>query len=236
MIRQAALVICSSRAEQQLVVRDFGGDLPVIVVPHGVDVEQFVDAEPFPDLPGTTILTGGRLEGYKQIDVVVRAMAHLDPDHHLYIFGDGPARSDLEALAGVSPAAERIHVLGKVPADELRRWFRSAAVFVSLSREEAYGLTMIEGVAAGAALVVSDIPAYREMAEGLPGQRVDLVPIEAGGEEVAAAIRRATAGPRRTPGDLSGLPTWAAMVDQIGAGYRAVLQGRRAAASTASRT
>lgn len=222
MIRQAMLVICCSEAECALIHRDFGEDVTTIVIPHGVDVDRFAGALSFDDLPGTTALTGGRLESYKQVDLVIRAMDALPSDVHLYVFGSGPARGDLEALAGAGRASDRIRFLGAVDDADMPRWFKSAQIFVSLSREEAYGLTAIEGAAAGAAVVLSDIPAYREMVDRLAGFAVSLVSVDAAVPEVAAAIRAAVGAPSASPGAHSELPTWADMVEQVAVEYRRI--------------
>ena len=51
--------------------------------------------------------------------------------------------------------------------DVLRRWQRTADVVVSLSTRESFGLSLAEGIAAGAAIVASEIPAHREMAAAM---------------------------------------------------------------------
>jgi len=227
MVRRAALVVCCSVAECVLVRRDFGGALPTMVVTPGVTVEGFATAEPFEGLPGVTVLAGGRLEDYKQVDTVVRAMASLPTDHHLYIFGDGPALPEIEDLARQSDATDRIHLLGRLSQADLHRWFRSADVFVSMSREEAFGLTVIESAVAGAAQVVSDIPAYVEMRERLSGLPVAMLPVDSGPAEVAAAIRATATEPvDQTAGNVR-VPTWEAMTDRVISGYRGVLQNAR---------
>lgn len=223
LVRGAALVICSSEAERALVQRDFGADVPTRVIPHGIEVAGYVSAAPFRDLPGTTILTGGRLEAYKQVDRVIAAMAALPADHHLYVFGDGPAAPALHRLAETSPARPRIRFLGRVPQPDLERWARSADVFVSLSREEAFGLTVVETAAAGAAQVISDIPAFLEMRDRLAGHPVEVVRVDADPTAVAAAIQAVTARRSDGPRPTLALPTWEAMADRTAAAYRAVL-------------
>lgn len=223
MVRRAALVICNSEAECNLVRSDFGATRPTAVILPGVDLQDLVDALPFEDA-GKVVLTGGRLEAYKQVDRVVQAMTHLPVEYRLVIFGEGPARPSIEAVVQEHGLVERVAMLGRVSGADLARWFRTATVFVSLSRKEAFGLTVLEAAAAGSAVVCSDIPAYREMAERLAGYPVALVPLDARAPDIAAAIDSAATSQWPSAGDLPALPTWDAMVDQITAAYRRALR------------
>jgi glycosyltransferase involved in cell wall biosynthesis len=226
MIRQAALVLCNSEAEGALIRRDFGAGLRIKVVLPGVGTSGTRPAIDASASNGRTILAGGRLEGYKQVEVVVRALGQLPPEFHLVVFGEGPDLDQIAAAArevGVSP---RVEFVGRVTDEDLERRFRTADVFVSLSRKEAFGLTVLEAAAAGTAVVCSDIPAYREMAGRLPQGALRLLDVDADPGVVAQSIRAAAEGPRPTAPLASNLPSWEAMVAGVLEGYREVLAGR----------
>jgi glycosyltransferase involved in cell wall biosynthesis len=225
MIRGADALICSSEAEAALVREHFGDGLPISVIPHGVDAEAFAAAAPFTRLDGQTsgrplVLAGGRLEGYKQVDRVIEAMALL-PGHDLAVFGSGPAAGSLADAVAATGLAEQVRLLGRVSDDELRRWYRTADVFVTMSREEAFGLTVLEAVAAGAAVVASDIPAYTEQAHALPAPWLRLVGVDARPAEVAGAI--SAAGLRRDRGTPPATRGWEPAVAATTGVYRTVL-------------
>ena len=55
--------------------------------------------------------------------------------------------------------------MGSVGDDELHRWLRTAHVFVSMSEREAFGMAPVEAACAGARIILSDIPAHREIAD-----------------------------------------------------------------------
>ncbi|MBA2720931.1 MAG: glycosyltransferase family 4 protein [Chloroflexi bacterium] len=228
MIRSAALVICNSEAECRLVRTDFGDDLPTAVILPGVEADDLIGAEPF-DVVGKLILTGGRLETYKQVERAVMAMADLPSEYRLVIFGEGPARPSIEAAIRAGRLEDRVELVGRVSTLDLARWFRSATVFVSMSRKEAFGLTVLEAAAAGSAVVCSDIPAYRELVDRLPVGRVRITSVDAPPLAIARAIEDVAAA---TGGDTIGplLPTWAAMVAGVVGSYATVLADRRSAA------
>jgi glycosyltransferase involved in cell wall biosynthesis len=61
--------------------------------------------------------------------------------------------------------AERVRLVGSVSDVDLHRWLRTARVFVSMSEREAFGMAPVEAACAGARIILSDIPAHREIAD-----------------------------------------------------------------------
>lgn len=225
MIRQAALVICCSEAERSLIRLHFGAGLPIKVVEYGVDAALMLPASSGP-ANGKMVLTGGRLEEYKQVGIVVKAMEHLSADFRLVIFGAGPALEDIRATARERGVLDRVEFVGRVTDAELGQLFRTACVFVSMSRNEAFGLTVVEAAAVGTPVVSSDIEAYREMAGRLTADAIHLVDVDADPAGVATAIRAAADAPRPTLAAVSTLPTWDGMAAETVEGYRSVLFAR----------
>lgn len=220
LFRRADLVICVSAAERDLVVADFPFVADRIrVIPNGVDVAAVRAAAPFPDQP-PTVLSLGRIEGYKRVDRLLHAFAAVPAPAQLVICGDGSHRTDLIQLAARLGLADRVRFPGFVDTEVVRRWLRTADVLVSLSEREAFGMVPMEAAAAGAAVVLSDIPAHREIVEDHLGQRATLVPLgdPADAAPVAAAIRVALAASTRVEVDV---PTWDEITERTLAGYRA---------------
>jgi glycosyltransferase involved in cell wall biosynthesis len=133
-----------------------------------------------------------RLQRWKGQDVVVRAAAsllHARPDSRLFLIGDTLFGLDqdfpamLRQLAAESGIAERVVFAGfrSDPADYLAAL--DVAVHASV-HPEAFGLALVEAMAAGTALVVADSGAVREIVE--PGTTAFLVP--PGDHEALATI------------------------------------------------
>jgi glycosyltransferase involved in cell wall biosynthesis len=201
MFGRAAAVICVSSVEADLVTRDFPAAGPrIAVIPNGVEIGALRMAEPLA-LREKVVFTAGRLEPYKRVDRLIGAAAHLGDGWAVRVAGDGPARPALERAA--APLGSRAEFLGRVETAELRRWYRTAQVYVSLSEHEAFGITIVEALAAGARVVASDIPAHRELAARHAG--ITLVGPDEGTQEIAAAIVEAAGQPR--PG-AAGITTW----------------------------
>jgi glycosyltransferase involved in cell wall biosynthesis len=106
---------------------------------------------------GPVVLFVGRLQGRKRVDHLLRACAMLpegSPKPQMWIVGNGPARADLETLAGqVYPQAR---FFGPQEGDDLAELFEKADLFVlpgtgglAVQQAMAYGLPVIVGEADG---------------------------------------------------------------------------------------
>ena len=196
LVHRAQQVIAVSAAERDLIERDFAGlRRRPTVIHHGTDVTAATDAKPFGSLPPTALVVG-RLERYKRVDSVIDAFDRIAGAGLLAIAGDGPDRGRLEAKIDRARRRDDIRLLGRVSDDDLARWMRSANVVVNMSEHEAFGLVALEGAAAGARVLLSDLPAHREVV-GLAGGAVTVLPDRNGSLE--AGLAGALAGVRRQP-------------------------------------
>ena len=88
-------------------------------------------------------------------------MAAARPDVQLLLVGGGRGARELIARHGL---VERVRITGPLADTELRALIRGAAVFVVPSLVEGFGLPVLEAMALGTPVVVSDTPALREVA------------------------------------------------------------------------
>jgi glycosyltransferase involved in cell wall biosynthesis len=224
MMRSATRVICVSEWEKGLVVRHFAGRARTSVIPNGVDVDQIREARPFELLPQEEIiLSVGRLEAYKGADRLIGALPHLPPRYRLVLIGEGPARSTLESLVRKLNIQGRVRFLGSVERSELERWYRTAAVYVSFSAHEAFGLTLLEAAAAGSAVVASSIPAHREVARYAPHRQIRLVDRTVDSAGLAQAILEAHRDQDAWSPNPGRIPTWDGMARQLRLEYERIL-------------
>lgn len=182
---RASRIICVSEFEKSLVCRDFKCDGKVAVIPNGVNKAEFKGLEPYPK-GLKVILYVGRLEEYKGVQYVLRALPHLQW-HRLQIIGKGPYKEALLKEAKALGVQYRVSILADQTRDELLRWYATADVFAMLSKFEAYGITVAEALCAGVPCVVANGSALSEFVGG-SCKGVDL-PID--GEALAEAIRAA---------------------------------------------
>lgn len=126
---------------------------------------------PLPRSDGPILVSVGRLLPHKGQSMLIDAFDRIADsfcDASLWIVGDGPEMANLRRRAAASPAAGRIHLLGRrvdVPALLAR-----ADVFVNASSWEGMSNSVLEGMAAGLPAVVADAPGVTEChIEGVTG-------------------------------------------------------------------
>jgi mannosyltransferase len=143
---------------------------PAVVIHHGVDAEIYC---PPPDraaafasagLPGKfAIGCFGRIRPQKGTDVFVEAMCRLlpnYPDFTAVIVGAVTPDQQLFArrlrdLVGAAGLTDRVRFLGELPIAEVPRWYQRITIYAFTSRNEGFGLTLLEAMAAGTALVAA---------------------------------------------------------------------------------
>ncbi len=219
--RSAAAVVCVSEPEAALVAECFHEiERKITVIPNGVDVAAIQEAQPFATRE-LVLLSVGRLEAYKRVELALDALAALPPEWSLTIIGTGPRSDSLRRRISALGLGGRARLLGAVPIEELRRWYRTATACVSMSTDEALGITTLEAAVAGAAVVASDIPAHR-YAQALAGGSGRFVLVDPGADgAVIAAAARASAQ-AKTPRKPA-IPTWDDVVERTLSLYEGVL-------------
>jgi mannosyltransferase len=141
---------------------------PATVVHHGVDTTVYCPPEDRAAAFASTGLPGryaigcfGRVRAQKGTDLFVEAMCALlpkYPDYTAVIVGavdDRGFADALQACARGAGLADRIRMLGERPIAELPPWYQRVSIYAFTSRNEGFGLTLIEAMAAGAALVAT---------------------------------------------------------------------------------
>jgi phosphatidylinositol alpha-mannosyltransferase len=199
-----------------------------------VDVERFHPAvEPFERWrePGrVNLLFVGRLDPRKGVQVLIDAMPEVlertRGRARLLVVGDSYLRSRFEG--SVAPAARpHVHFLGHVPRQDLPRWYATGDVFVSPALgHESFGIVLVEAMAAGRAVVASDIAGYRTVIQpGVDGVVCPPGDVKALAATLAALVddpeRRAALARRGRERALEF--AWPRVTDRIEAVYRAVL-------------
>ena len=133
------------------------------VVPLGIDVSRFSTPRPQAvhairqRYPGPILLFVGRLRYYKGLDTLIRAMQQVEAT--LLVVGTGPEADHLTALRDDLGLAGKVHFLGDVGDDQLPAHYQAADIFVlpSSHRSEAFGIVLLEAMAAGTPLISTEL-------------------------------------------------------------------------------
>jgi glycosyltransferase involved in cell wall biosynthesis len=164
------------------------------VVPNGIDLARFrfdparrLRTRQRLGLPETAYVVGGvgRLTAAKRFDVLIHALAQLPADYWLLLVGGGPEEHVLRRTAQAAGVADRVLFTGERPSvpdgssgPDLPSLTSAMDVLASACPEEAFGLAVVEGLAAGLPVCYAACPAV----EDLPPHS-------------APAARRVTGGP-----------------------------------------
>ncbi|WP_375490332.1 glycosyltransferase family 4 protein [uncultured Jatrophihabitans sp.] len=166
--------IAVSPAARKMIVEHLGGD--AVVIPNGVTIAHYADAAPFDGYPrpGGTIGFIGRFdESRKGMDVLVEALTVLvaqRPGLRLLVAGRGDDDDFIEQLP--QSLAGHVEVLGQVSEHDKARLLHSVDVYCAPNTGgESFGVILLEAMAAGTAVVASDLDAFRRvLADGRAGR------------------------------------------------------------------
>jgi len=190
------LVIAPTR-DIECVLRDRGVQSRIEVLPTGVEVDRFAQADPEAarqrlqiDASAHVLLYVGRLVTEKNLEYLVRACLRVleaEQNAHLVIVGDGQNRHALIGLARERRrTASRVHFPGQVTGADLEDLYAAATLFVFASKTETQGVVVAEAMAAGTPVVALDADGVRGLVrDGLNGR---LLPEEASETDFADAV------------------------------------------------
>lgn len=131
------------------------------VLHNGIEIERYADGPVTPtDVP--TILFCGRHEPRKGLAVLLESLQHLAGDLRVWVGSDGPETEELRARYAGDP---RVEWLGRITDEEKMARLRGADVFCAPAlMGESFGVVLLEAMAAGTAVVASDLDGYRNVA------------------------------------------------------------------------
>jgi glycosyltransferase involved in cell wall biosynthesis len=213
-VARASRVVCVTHAERDLLIRHFPEAAGrMVVIPNGTDPapDNRTPDTPAPVRQGQRVVCVGRLERYKRVDRILRAMIHLPDDLHLDVVGSGPARAELEQLARRLGVTGRVTFHGRLGDAAFAAVMAGASAAVSASEHEAFGMAVADALAAGIPTVASFIPAHRELAV-LAGSGVRLWLVNPDDEVALAGALREAARTDRAENGKSALPSWSDVV------------------------
>ena len=227
--------IAVSSAARHFVSTYFPGDYRII--PNGVDVEFYANAKPFPEFQDgkTNILFVGRVEPRKGAMYLMKAYDQVrarHPDTRLIVAGRGPEIGDLRRFVRERNVGD-VFFAGRVSDEDKARFYKTADIFVAPSTgQESFGIVLLEAMAAGRAVIASDIHGYKRVVQrNVTGLLVEPKDPDA----LAEALERLIASPeqRETLGNAGARRAvdfdWQHVTGELVRVYEEVIARRRAA-------
>ncbi len=157
----------------------------IITFPWGVDLAHYSPQGPSkrtadqPEFSGTPfiLLSTRGWEPIYGVDVIARAFvkaARQRPELQLLMLGNGSQASLLRKIFTDGEVIQQVHFPGQVNQTELPMYFRTADLYVSASHSDGTSISLLEAMASGRPVLVSDIPGNRPWVE--PGKQGWLFP------------------------------------------------------------
>ncbi|MBC7375522.1 MAG: glycosyltransferase family 4 protein [Frankiales bacterium] len=160
-VRRASVVLTPSEAVAEQVRQAYAPVVPVVAVPHGVDPGWGTALPPNAahrarlGLPAQYLLFVGTFEPRKDVATLIAAHALLPGAPPLVLVGPPGWGEHLDVSGCITP--------GFLDDEDLRPVVAGASALVLPSRDEGFGLPVLEALAAGTPVVCSDLPVLREV-------------------------------------------------------------------------
>jgi len=200
-LRGASRVLCISDGAREF-VRDLAG-VEGEVFHNAIDTAAFAAAPA--DAAGTgrrnRLVYVGRIVPGKGWDLALATAEQLAADHpemELHIVGDGIDRTALAGRAAASPLAERVVIHGQQPPARIAELLQGSVFLNPTTLSEGFQTTLLEAVAAGAAVVSTPVGAARYLLEaGADVRLADAADPGAWVQNVRAALDSPAAPPAK---------------------------------------
>ena len=203
----ASAIVCNSRGGEEY----WKAQIPRshrYIIPNGLpsfEIERTAASLPagLANLEGPVVLYVGRLtsdgSAEKNLNVFLEAFARLRQQEDVFaiLCGDGPQRTELEMLRHKLGLDADVHFTGYLPAVSVWALLKKASVFVSLSEYEGCPNSVMEAMACGCPLVLSDIPAHREILDETCALFVEPSNIQQTADVITQALNNANASKSR---------------------------------------
>jgi glycosyltransferase involved in cell wall biosynthesis len=167
--RRATAIVSNSETGDRYWARRTGDRVRRCVIPNCLPFAEIAATQPASpgDFGVTTgepiVLAAGRLEAQKNFETLVRALRRVVAKRPVQAIccGDGSLRGLIEGLVEENNLADRVRIVGYV--SNLWSLMKRADLTVSVSWFEGSPNVVLEAMACGCPLVVSDIPTHREL-------------------------------------------------------------------------
>jgi glycosyltransferase involved in cell wall biosynthesis len=162
------LVISPSRGMEKI-LRQYGVESHIEVVPNGVDLKRFHTTQPLSRAEfgfkeeDILLIYAGRIAPEKNLEFLLQSfagVAQVIPNVHLLIIGGGQKEhvEEVKPLPNGLGIQDRVRFVGMIPYDRLPSYLAMCDAFVTASVTEVHPLSVIEGMATGLPVLGIDSP------------------------------------------------------------------------------
>lgn len=164
-VREASCVVSPSKYLMELMKKNEPNG-KYQLIQNGIDTSFFQKAEE----KLKKILIMCRLQETKNVQCIIKALNQIDlKDWHVDILGDGPYKEILQQMVLERNLNDKVSFKGWVTnkSEEHLKILQEASIYISASRVENCPTSILEAMACGANVILSDIPAHRQLVESV---------------------------------------------------------------------
>jgi glycosyltransferase involved in cell wall biosynthesis len=156
-VERAAVVVCPSEHLNRLIAAT-GASARTIVIPNGFEIDKFA-----PGPKDKRILVVTRMLERKGVQYVLQALDGLPLDFEVDVVGDGPYLPTLKSMARSKQLPVRFWGWLDNESPELKALYESASIYALPSENENFPVTLLEAMAAGAAIITTESTGCEEV-------------------------------------------------------------------------
>lgn len=164
-LRRADAFVSDCQATRQRAIHFGMAPTRTVIFPWGVDLEQFHPRQERTRRKGFTLLCNRSWEPRYGVDVLARAfvqVARTREDVSLLLLGSGSQASEIQRILAGGGVDGKVNYGGRVKYSDLPRFYHLADLFISPSHVDGSSISLLEALACGMPVIVSDIPANCE--------------------------------------------------------------------------
>jgi glycosyltransferase involved in cell wall biosynthesis len=181
LMKNADAVIAVSESEKALLEKLFHLDEKRIRhIPNGIDTERLRDLQNIENRKrGQTLLYVGRLERYKGVQHIIKALPKIVEarDCELQVVGEGSYKEELVSFAKKMKMTEHVSFLGKLSEAEITEAYLGSDIFIMPSQYEAFCVSLAEAMAYALPVIATKVGGMTELFEdGKHGFLIDYPP------------------------------------------------------------
>lgn len=160
-------IICISEKVQELLVKH-AGKINSIVIPNGINLNNFLNAEPlnWNEISACSegvrlVVMTARFAKGKDYLTLFRALKIMPDNVHVVCVGTGELEPGCQKFCKENGLSDRVHFLGL--RKDVNRILKMAEVVVLSTEHEGFSLSMLEAMASGNPFIASDVPGITDL-------------------------------------------------------------------------
>ncbi len=164
--KKSYTIVTKCQSENDMIL-DINPNLPLKTIYNGIDTKKFKPADKNKSESKLKIICTARLIKRKGQDILIKAIAHLKEKQDIEIFcnlvGDGDEKLNYEQLARQLNVGRLINFVSSVSRESIVEHYNDADIFVLPSYNEGMSNAVLEAMACGLPVIVTDVGGTAEM-------------------------------------------------------------------------